>query len=607
MNPRAASGPGGLDLPFRMAAWGSLLIFLFLLAARGGKIFPVCLAGEGVLAASAGMVLWRRPAAVPRDVLLPLLLLALLQSASAWASPCVEGSFLTLGRFWAAVAFAVLVGETWSPRHRKIFEGILMAAALFQTLLFADAFRRGGGPLLLLPGNVQYICLWIGLAALGSASARKAPPGLRVFLFAALSAGAFLSSNRSILTALSAGLLFLIHDRYGTKGLILGLLAGVFLATAIPSGGAARVLKVSDPAAWKRWDIWITAWRGIFTHPWLGWGPGQFEGLYRLHAGPQEVSLLRFDHETLFAHNDYLQLAAASGLPALLCLVWTLAALFRSSASFPKGEDVAARQAPAAAVLLFSFFNFPFALPVNGLVAGFTAAGLAGPRTTEPPDARRLSRALGLFFLGLAVFLAALLPGSFEPGPPERVFYGRSAVFLERAESLLIRPGADAAVFSEAEGLARRAAAECSGRAEVWHALAAAEGARSSPEAEAALRKALSLRPRNAVWWLDLALVEESRGDAAGALKDVHEALRVEPRFAEAAFHLGRLIRQRGEPAKARRWLERLSRTRRALRVDEASLSPYARRILAWDETTVREEIERCRSDGKDIIRGNRP
>jgi O-antigen ligase len=573
-----------------IAAWGSLIVFIIMAAARGGKFMPVCLAGESLLLAAAGAAFFFRGTSFPEKALAPFLALAALQFASTLASLCLEGSILTLGRFWAAAAFALLARDAWSSRQRAAFEALVLAVSAGQSVFFMKAALTQEGPLLLLPGNLQYVSLWIALSALGVASSSKGPSWLRAGFFLLLTAGAVLSGNRSVLAALGAGLLLIAHRRWGWRGAAALLSAAALAAALLPSGGMERLLKSADPAAWKRLDIWTAAWRGILSRPWLGWGPGQFEGLYRLHAVPQ-AGLLRFDHDTLFAHNDYLQLAAAAGLPALACLLWGLWGLFSS----------AGPGAASTATAVFSFFNFPFALPVNGLVAGAVAAADGGRGAPSSPRCRALGRALGSFLLGLSACLAALLPRSFEDGPPERFFYGRAAVLTARADALLSAAGGDPSAYAKAEGPARAAVSACPGRAEAWRVLAAAEGPRSPSDAEASLRRALSLRPRDAMWRLDLALAEEYRGDRRAAREDLHEALRTEPNFAEAAFHLGRLMRLDGETAKARRWLVGLAQRRPSVS-SAAPLSPYARRVLAWDEGAVRAEIALCRSDGKDII-----
>jgi cytochrome c-type biogenesis protein CcmH/NrfG len=322
----------------------------------------------------------------------------------------------------------------------------------------------------------------------------------------------------------------------------------------------------------------------------LGWGPGQFESLYRLHAVPQNEGGLRFDHSTLFAHNDYLQMAAGAGFPALAALLWALIVLLRAA------RQEKARIGPVlAGGAVFAFFNFPFALPVNALLAG-GAAALAAPRMrgSSPRAARAGRRALALFLAFVSGATVLELPAAFRAGPPERAFYGRSAAYLENGKSLLLSR-------KEGESLIGKALRLSPGRAENWQAWATALALRGRmDEAVRALGEALRRHPKNAVWWTDLGLWRLNSRELSEAAGSFHEALRAEPRCFAAALFLGRTIRLKGEPEKALHWLTMLQEAPSGIAPDPASLSPYARAVLSRDEPALRAEIAECR---KDIIR----
>ena len=269
--------------------------------------------------------------------------------------------------------------------------------------------------------------------------------------------------------------------------------------------------KPGDAASSKRLDLWRTAWDGILHKPWLGWGPGQFEALYRLHARAQDGALLRFDHSTLFAHNDYLQAAAASGLPALICLLWLLVTLFRSLSA-----GAARRAAVFLAGCVFSLFQLPFRVACERLRRRGGGSPRALPEGPRPRPARPRSGGRGgafcpPFFLGdggLPPFAAA-----FRFRARDRPNGCSTAVrrcCWKKASGRCSPPAAwsgRTALLSE--GRARLAP----GRAENWEASAILRSFEGKPdEAEASLREALRLYPRNAVWWVELGWLESERG-----------------------------------------------------------------------------------------------
>jgi len=503
-----------------------------------------------------------------------------------------------------AVSFGLLVRAGWGEDSWRAVRWVVGAVAAIQACLFVGSRLLNLAAPLLLPGNAQYGAFWI-LAALlwpaGEAASGKLPFLRRRCWFRwAVSllflAGIVFSGVRSALMGLAVGGAWLLWRRWRFRGLLWGAVGLAAFAAATPRPAWYQALKIGDAAAWKRTDIWTAALSGIRARPWLGWGPGQFESLYRLHAVPQDEGGLRFDHSTLFAHNDFLQMAAGAGLPALAALGWAMVILLRAAwrERNPIGPVLAGGT-------VFAFFNFPFALPVNTLLAG-GAAALAPARIqdTYPRVARALRRALALFLAFVSAATALELPTVFLAGPPERVFYGRSAAYLEMGE-ILLRHEMLLLSGREGEALIEKALWLCPGRAENWQAWATVLARRGRmEEAVRALSEALRRHPKNSVWWADLGLWRLNAGDLSAAAGSFHEALRAEPRCFAAALFLGRTIRLRGDPEKALRWLTRLQEGPSGIAPDPAFLSPYARAVLSRDEPGLRGEIEECR---KDIIR----
>ncbi|MEO7327941.1 MAG: tetratricopeptide repeat protein, partial [Minicystis sp.] len=72
-------------------------------------------------------------------------------------------------------------------------------------------------------------------------------------------------------------------------------------------------------------------------------------------------------------------------------------------------------------------------------------------------------------------------------------------------------------------------------------------------DAEALGRKVLALRPRDAGAHFLLAVCREKLGDPAGARRGHEATIRLDPGFALAHLHLGRLAREEGDGATARR------------------------------------------------------
>ncbi len=82
-----------------------------------------------------------------------------------------------------------------------------------------------------------------------------------------------------------------------------------------------------DPRAYFRVYVWVSAIHMALAQPLWGFGPGTFGVVYPIY---RSGSL--WNTATPFAHNEYLQVAAECGLPALaltLVLLWALVVQFR--------------------------------------------------------------------------------------------------------------------------------------------------------------------------------------------------------------------------------------------------------------------------------------
>ena len=149
-------------------------------------------------------------------------------------------------------------------------------------------------------------------------------------------------------------------------GLVAALVvgAGVFYA---PRGAAQNVrFRVAalfdvrhDPNVAGRWLITRSSLEVVRAHPWLGVGPGNL--VYALPeyrpAEARTVAQRQLHGLVNYAHNDYLQVASESGLPALLAFLgfWF---------------TVLARASPLPRALRWGFKAGLTALLIHGLVDG---------------------------------------------------------------------------------------------------------------------------------------------------------------------------------------------------------------------------------------------
>ncbi len=200
-------------------------------------------------------------------------------------------------------------------------------------------------------------------------------------------------------------------------GLALGL---AFLFPGLWRTTMERILSIFDPSYPSnrvRILIWESTLKMIRDAPFLGVGIGNYELVYPLYRTVEEWRL-----STRFvvgeAHNDYLQIAAETGLIGLACFLWLLARLFRTTFRLVKTGDEGWRRAGLAltgslvALLVYAFFAFPLRNPTSslhfwlfaGLLVAVEAAALNRPlKLVRIPGG--ISWALTLVLLTLAAVL----------------------------------------------------------------------------------------------------------------------------------------------------------------------------------------------------------
>lgn len=143
-------------------------------------------------------------------------------------------------------------------------------------------------------------------------------------------------------------------------GLPVLLMLGWFAAPSILRERVHNALNPSgDPALSIRLEMWHVGLRMIRKHPWLGVGPNNIVPEYPLYLPPGKSPIVGY-HGHL--HNNFLQLAAERGLPALAAWLWFMAAL---AWHFWRERRRAGWMADAAlaawlAIVVEGFFEFNF-------------------------------------------------------------------------------------------------------------------------------------------------------------------------------------------------------------------------------------------------------
>jgi O-antigen ligase len=179
----------------------------------------------------------------------------------------------------------------------------------------------------------------------------------------ALAVAVALTSTRSAWVGVCAGAAVLFSLKDFRLFAALPIVLAIFIALA-PTAITKRFFStfdLKDPTNRDRVAMLHIGERMIASHPLTGVGPNMVERLYGEYRGPDAVN-----KTNPHLHNDFLQIAAERGLPALAIWLWFIVALVRDMwtrfRSSPKFERFAAAGglAATAALLTAGLFEYNF-------------------------------------------------------------------------------------------------------------------------------------------------------------------------------------------------------------------------------------------------------
>jgi O-antigen ligase len=342
---------------------------------------------------------WRRWSRSARLVAMCLALLVAWMTLATLASPHAELAWPALRR---ALLFLLLIPVGASAAFdgrggRALFVAFVVAVgsnALISLLQSAgmelplDVVQIGGrfmtGALLGNEGYVALACALLGAAGVAIAITGTSRRTRWLGIASVAVAIATIAVNRQATSAIAllAAAFIVVAVRCNARriaALAFAALALVALSAVVPPlravTWAQAPIGVEDYQRLTTWRLgaWVSALDMAASRPWTGYGPGTFGAEQQVHRFAAELAL----HERfvqplgasfVHAHEDYLQLAAECGWPALLfalaALSLTMAALVRSHRT-PVDVERGVLLAILSTGLIASLAWFPMQIPLT--------------------------------------------------------------------------------------------------------------------------------------------------------------------------------------------------------------------------------------------------
>ena len=235
-------------------------------------------------------------------------------------------------------------------------------------------------------------------------------------LFATESRGAILTWLLLMPFALWAGFRATRNKRAVLAVLVIALAGYLGAANLLGLGIGHRTLNLEQDASTSaRLLLWKSAAEIAKDHPLTGTGWGTFAAQYPAYRDPRENTTAG-----VYAHNDYIQLAAEGGIPALVLMLGILASLLlqlKRSLTFkenPHALEATGLLLGSLALFVHAGVNFIFYFAFMNILAGlFAARGVqlitpAGSGSVQLGGFTQIGRATKVT---LASFVALLLAG----------------------------------------------------------------------------------------------------------------------------------------------------------------------------------------------------
>jgi O-antigen ligase len=179
----------------------------------------------------------------------------------------------------------------------------------------------------------------------------------------ALGVAVALTFTRSAAVGACAGVALLFALKDFRLFAILPVLMAIFIAIA-PGQIAKRyqsMFNMNDPTVRDRRTMLHIGERMIQAHPLVGVGPNMVQRLYVDFKGTDSVVVDGVTHINPHLHNDFLQIAAERGLPALALWLWFIVALMLDLwKRFTTGQRELAATAMATVVALLTAGLFEY-------------------------------------------------------------------------------------------------------------------------------------------------------------------------------------------------------------------------------------------------------
>ncbi|MBU0951570.1 MAG: O-antigen ligase family protein [Elusimicrobia bacterium] len=269
------------------------------------------------------------------EVMLPLILIAIWALVTLFTTNCLYSTFknvLQIAIYISFLTFALTFNSPKSTVKTLLFLNIIQSIIVISQNYFAKT------PFGLFPDNPNMVSGFIASLTILSLTyillhyetlEKNEKPLFFISSILGILA-VFSGRSRSILIIFILIIFYLLWKRFGFKGLLASVLILFSLIILFNNTISKKYVKIGDPLAYYRHQLWFSAVKLTANNPVFGVGLGNYGKIFPKYNFPVENETIKYGKYTNFAHNEFLQIAAEMGIPGFLLIFWLTFVFFRA-------------------------------------------------------------------------------------------------------------------------------------------------------------------------------------------------------------------------------------------------------------------------------------
>jgi len=342
-----------------------ILVFTCTVLMGGGKLlFQFSITALLLISVFIILSLKINKTSIQKEILVPATLMVFWLMITFFTTKCFYPSFKDFLQFFVYAIFYITMlnyadsnKTSWAFHLLNIMQSIVV---IWQNFI-------GAAPYGLFPDNPNLVMGFIAALTIFAAARvlfqeTTVEKREKIACYISLLTGIFgilCGRSRSVLVIFIILMMILIWKKYGKNGLILNVFVLIGLIALFSIKISDKYLKINDPLAFYRPQLWYSAVKMTADNPVYGVGLGNYGKIFPRYNFPVENEALRYGKYTDFAHNEYLQMAAEAGIPGFLILLWLIYMLLRRTGKYRF------LLYPSIILLFQAFFDMNLHLPAN--------------------------------------------------------------------------------------------------------------------------------------------------------------------------------------------------------------------------------------------------